>query len=152
MPGPMNYRRCVNTDCNCVFPPSKNRCPSCYEEWYEIPTYASSQVARIHYARLVVNGGAYFIAKENLDMYEDYYGAEVGDVVAFQGPGGSPIYFEIAGDIEGWGPQPVPAWLLLRVDDQWPKDWPVLDVDPSEAVILARDKAEEEGGSRDEAS
>ncbi len=150
MPGPTFHRRCVNPDCNTVFPAAKNRCPSCYEEWYELPTYESSQIARIHHGRLVVNGGGYFIAKENLEMYEDYYAASVGDVVAFQGPGGSPIYFEIAGDIDGWGPQPVPAWLLLRVnlDDSWPKDWPVLDVNPEEAVTLG--KAEEKGGAGNE--
>jgi hypothetical protein len=69
--------------------------------------------------------------------------------VAFQGPGGNPIFFEIAGDIDGWGPQPVPAWLLLRVNlDDWPKDWPVLDVNPEEAVTLG--KAEKEGGAGNE--
>jgi hypothetical protein len=110
--------------------------------WNEpAPTYAEAQKTRIHMARLVEYGNHWFIAKKNLDLFEDYYGAEVGDIIVVQAKTGVSIYFELAAEVEGWGHEPEESFLIIRVDPEREFDkLPVLDVHPEEAAILRAKK------------
>lgn len=155
MPGPIFNGRVQCSNCKQWSEADRTRCPNCLHELDtgpKPPTYKEAQKAYIHVDRVVQYGDHWFIAKDALAMYEDYDDSEVGDIIVVRGSAG-PLFFELAADIDGWGEQPVPAFMLLRIDpnDCWPKDWPVLDVDPSEAVILARDEKKAEGGGGDQA-
>lgn len=141
------WKRCGN--CNAAYSRDKERCPLCYTPYESPETYESMQIHRIATARLLKHGENHYIAKEILELYDGYDDASIADVVAFQGPGGGVIYFEIIGEVHGWGPDPVPAWMLHRVEAEWPEDWPVLDVNPEEAVTLGQ---EEEERAEDEAA
>lgn len=113
------------------------RCPTCYME-YEPELVLIEPITAIHLGRIVEFGGQSFISKRVLDIFEDYSFSEIGDIIRVHGHGGHDIFFELAGIVEGWGEEPEPSYLLIRVDpdDAWPKDWPVLDVNPEDAVKL----------------
>jgi hypothetical protein len=106
--------------------------------WLEpAQTYNEAQKTRIHMGRLVEYGSHWFIAKKNLDLFEDYYGAEVGDIIVVQAKTGVSIFFELAADVEGWGNDPERSFLLVRIDPEREfRNLPVLDVNPEDATIL----------------
>lgn len=145
MPPIINGRRQC-PECHLWCDVKLEHCERCYAEMVP-PTYASMQKQRIHHARLVEFEGHVFIAKRTLDLYDEYSFPEVGDILVVQGHGDNSLFFELAAYVEGWGEDPEPSFMLLRIDpdDSWPKDWQVLDVDPEEAVILRLDKAKKEG-------
>jgi len=140
MPGPFQGRKCQNRECGRHFSNELDRCPTCYVAWEDPVTYTSLQLTRMHHSRITTWNNQGFIARRFLALYDDYAEAWVGDIIAVQGHGGQDMFFELAGYIEGWGDEPEPAFLLIRVDPntEWPDDWPVLDVNPEDSIDLSK--------------
>lgn len=131
------FNRAQCPECNLWTEKDRERCPNCLADMNPPPkaTYANARLAHLHIQRIVRYDNHWFVAKKALDLYEDYYGASVGDIIVVQGHGGQSMFFELAAFIEGWGDEPEPAFLILRIDPDncWPEDWPVLDVEPEDA-------------------